>query len=177
MIYYSIEDLANYLKYSSGTDVEIEGKLYKEILNASFNYDLTTLINTQFSFDHINEALSVIYGNPTERYEDYHECWIRGLPRVIGEFLIDCNTRRAIFIFQKKNNSPTCLTSIQFQLRNRVLSVTANFRSWELNEFAEYDLCLLASLIGEIRHHLYYPKLGNLTINAANAHILIGEKK
>ena len=173
MIYYTAQQLANYLEYATGTEVEIEGKLYREIFNASFNYDLDTLINTQFSIKYINEALRVIHGTPTKRYEDYHYCWINGLPSALGEFLVDNNTRRAIIPFQKKNGSPTCLTHIQFQMRNRVLSATANFRSWELHEFAKYDLCLLAYLVNDFAHHLYYPKLGILTINAANAHIIL----
>jgi hypothetical protein len=173
--FYHALDLEKYLTIRNDV-VEIGNKLYTEVFNHNFHYDLKKLIETPWHYDQINESLAVIQGTHTTRYEDYHNCWITGLPRAIGEFLVDINTRKAIIPFHKPNGSPTCLTSIQFQMRNRNLFVTANFRSWELSEFADYDLCLLSYLTSEMAHHLYNPKLSILTINATNAHVLKGEK-
>lgn len=168
--YFGTDTLINYLNARDDV-VKINGEFYREVFNASFTYQINELFKTPWHFDQINEALSVLTGNPTSRYEDYHQCWIRGVPRALSEFLNDSNTRRAIIPFQKENGSPTCLTSIQFQMRNRKLFVAANFRSWEIEEFAQYDLCLLTYLINDFSYHLHLPKLSLLTINAANAHI------
>jgi thymidylate synthase len=155
--------------------IVIDGKKYVELLNVGFHFDLQELSLKEFHISQINEALGVLNGFPTNRYEDYHYSWVRGLPNAVRELNADINTRRAIIKFLKPNGNPTCLSSLQFQIRNNVLHVSASFRSWELSEFAEFDICLITYLANEIIQQFKHLnlKFGTLSVFASNAHILL----
>lgn len=147
-----------------------------ELINASYSQYMPTLLNIDdFTEDQKKQAKLVVEAvEPSDRYDaDYSTCWRNGLPRCTVQLLTNINTRRAVILFTDKFPQPSCLSSIQFLVRNQQLELIANFRSWELQEFAKYDLCLLLEMAKEMSRHLADIPLGNLFIHVGSAHILI----
>lgn len=151
------------------------GKTYHELVNAHYTQFMPTLEKiSNFTEDQLNEALSIVNGTEDSvRYKGYSECWRDGLPRCTAQLLTDKNTRRAVIHFIDTFPQPSCLMSIQFLVRNNQLDLIANFRSWELELFAKYDICLLLEMAKEMSRHLGNTPLGNLYINAGSAHIMV----
>jgi thymidylate synthase len=156
--------------------IVIDEKEYKETINFNTQIALEVLKLTEWTEDQIKEQQAVLFNHRTERYNGYTYYWHKSFYACLDELLRDSNTRRAIVYFGSNYNStPTCLTSIQFLIRDRKLHVVVNFRSWELSTFAAYDLCLISGFVSRMVKSYGEDKLslGILHINASSAHILI----
>lgn len=155
-------------------DLHIYDNVHELINYHAYQFMPSLLSVSDFTEDMKYHAKIVVEGiEPSDRYLDYGTYWRNGLPRCTVQLLQDRNTRRAIILFSDKYPQPSCLSSIQFLIRNQRLELIANFRSWELVEFARYDLCLLLEMAKEMSRHLSDIPLGNLYINATSAHIVI----
>jgi hypothetical protein len=149
------------------------GKKCVELLNVQYCQYMPTLVKVlEFTEDQQKEALSVVNNTSDSiRYVDYGKCWMDGLPRCTVQLLTDRHTRRAIIHFSDTYPHPSCLMSVQFMIRNDKLQMFATFRSWELETFAKYDLCMLLEMAKEMARHLHEIPLGALYISASSAHI------
>jgi thymidylate synthase len=157
----------------------IENKTFIESVNTKTTFPINALIG--FENKHIVEAVHTLTGGNTSRYPEYGDCWLNQISNVIVKLHQQHNSRQAIIQFVGGKN-PSCLQTVQFLIRNNKLNIIANFRSQEIIEFAVYDICLLKymgeTVLGMLKH-LYesqFEKLiiGDLTINCASSHIIIG---
>jgi len=156
---------------SSGSLIDIEGIRYRELLNVRFDFSLKFLLEVVWSVEHMEEAFKVIDLRSSDRYNGYQEPWKKGLAKCTVSLLKDLNTRRAIIHFVA--DRPTCLMTVQFLVRNEHLEIVANFRSWEIEHFGPYNLCLLSMMAQEMSRHLGSIPLGTLHINVGSAHIIL----
>ena len=153
--------------------VEIDRITYKEQLNFAAQWSLVVLSEVEWTEDQVKEAQAVRFGHHTERYMGYYKYWNYGVSEVIAELERDTNSRRAIIYFGHKEEIPSCLISLQFLIRHNALDVIANFRSWELETFASYDLCLIFNLSNLLCTIIGHLDLGKLYVNAGSAHIKV----
>jgi thymidylate synthase len=146
---------------------------YSEIINFSIAFRYES-INYYFDWEdkHYQEINQVLEYKDTERYNNYSFWWSKGLPKCTVELLKDNFSRRAIIQFLGNAYSPSCLSSLQFLIRNNKLNAIANFRSWELSDFGPYDVLLIKRFTGEMSRHLNNIEIEYLYFNAGSAHIL-----
>lgn len=167
-------------------EVIVNGHLYEEATNFTAVFDLYKIANRQehFSNDHRITSAHVISQDivvdETTRYPlAYHRCFQREYPNALHHLFDDIHSRRAlIHFFDPAYDVQPCLISLQFFVRQNTIDVFANFRSWELEEWAIYDL----QLIGDISQKLLADltdgftaklELGVLTINTPSAHVIL----
>jgi thymidylate synthase len=152
--------------------IEIDGNLYHEMIN--FNCVLNFEDLGPFTEDHELEAKNVLLGKTSVRYSiDYHRAYINYFKHVVYELQHYQNSRRAIikFVSSPELTQP-CLISLQFLIRDKKLNVIANFRSSELEEFLQYDLCLIKLITSNVKAKLDNGiKLNKLHLNLASAHV------
>ncbi len=85
----------------------------------------------------------------------------------------DRDTRQAIIMIGDhlyEYSEIPCTTSMQFLVRRGVLHVTVNMRSWDLVRGLPYDVTMFSMLGSVVALELGVPR-GNLTVNAASAHV------
>lgn len=115
---------------------------------------------------------AAIYGPRV--YMGFQENYTDQIWRVVEELLNNPHSRRAIIMV---HNPPEpledqpCVTSFQFHVRRGVLHTTINVRSWDLWFGAPHDLIVMSGLVQLVSRCLKTSLLGNMVINAANAHI------
>lgn len=182
-------------------DILIDGIHYDELYHVTLDFDLQKLftqnendtsnpkyqaLTDTFTNEHREAAHQVIDKEPVfmsyHRYPpEYRECFQRDYQKAVSHMLANLNTRRAIMNFSghPDNETQPCLTSVQFTCRNNRLNVNANFRSWELEEWAKFDLQLIYQMTWEfyvdVRSSLNLSveefNLGFLTVNTPSAHV------
>ena len=162
-----------YTQQNKINHVKVNDQLTAEVVAFSINRKIDNLLMVDWGEDHLKETMAVMKNLPTTRYANYSECWRKGLNYCTIELLKNINSRRAIIHFTTdlRESAYQCLMTVQFLIRNEKLMMIANFRSWELSEFAIYDLCLLTSMADEMARHLGKKSLGELIITAGSAHI------
>lgn len=167
----------NYLKWqfylrNYQTNIVMAGVNYNERLNFNFMTAFSTLAQLEWTEDQLKEAQAVRFDHQTERYAGYNKYWRAGVDKCVAELKRDLSSRRAIIYFGYAETVPSCLTSIQFLIRNDKLDVIANFRSWELSTFAAYDLCMLTTLATVVSNSVTI-ELNDLSVNVGSAHIIV----
>lgn len=155
-----------------GIEISINDILYRERLNLHCHFFISELQEYPWSALHINEAHNVLNNAPTERYKGYSRYIIPGILKSSAKLLQDKTTRQAIIHIGHNEKLPSCLTTIQFLIRDKHLNLIASFRSWELEEFAFYDICLLTQIANELAKQIRVP-VGMMTINASSAHVIM----
>ncbi len=165
--------LRTFSSKAKALDMHVYDNVHELVNYHAYQYMPTLLKVNDFTDEHKAEAAKVLNGEDSDHYIKYGTYWRNGLPRCTVQLLQDRNTRRAIILFSDEYPQPSCLSSVQFLIRNQQLELIANFRSWELQVYAKYDICLLLEMAKEVSRHLADIPLGNLYINAASAHIII----
>lgn len=146
---------------------------YSEIINFSIAFRYES-INYYFDWEdkHYKETQAVLEYLETARYDNYSFWWSKGLPKCTVELLKDKSSRRAIIQFFGNKHSPSCLSSLQFLIRNDRLNTIANFRSWELSEYGPYDVLLIKKFTEEMSRHLHNIQIEYIYFNAGSAHVI-----
>ena len=151
--------------------ITIDNRKYQEIINCQYHFNLWDLCHYNWLEIHQSEAHRMLQGLTSKKYKGYYSSWDKGLKRCLKELNEDLYTRRAVIHFI--NDKLPCLETVQFLVRNHSLSVIANFRSWELENFALYDLCLLSNMSRRVYNEFHNITLNKLTVNVGSAHILL----
>ena len=175
------------------TKVVVDGVEYDELFNAVLEFDLNWLVGmncndyngpTPFTNHHRHAAAYVTldyFTRPLRYTCEYKDSFIREFPKAASHLLKDLHSRRAVIHFVDITaDTQPCLTTLQFVVRDKKLHVIANFRSWELSEWALYDLQLIYTITwrmySELRIKLNIDNvedldIGTLTVYAAAAHV------
>ena len=115
----------------------------------------------------VNQGQSVVIGLTTDLFDEtYVSTIFDGFFYVINELQTERNSRRAVIRFP----STTCLTSVQFQIRDDELHVTATYRSL-LDDNVPTDYSLIKEL-GHIIEIALDCELKTLVMFATNYHFL-----
>lgn len=173
----------------SPSEIIIDKKSYIECTNCIFTGDLNDLFErdsiesteSYFSNEHRYAAYYVVDGdmvlNETKYPASYRASFERDYPKIKDCLVEDLHSRRAVIHFT--GEELPCFISIQFLIRDNFLNVIANFRSWELETWAIYDVYLIRELSRKIYSDLRIELdmnnlgLGNLTLVVASAHVEI----
>lgn len=151
----------------NGNFIIIDEKNYHEFLNVSYEFNWDEL--NDFELNHCFIANGVLHNSCNAYYGiEYSEAYERFLPEVIKSLQEDLNSRRAVMRF----DSGSCLLSLQWLWRDARLETIMTLRSWELQKYAPFDLCLAKQITQKINEHLNL-KLGGIVVNVASAHVQI----
>lgn len=92
---------------------------------------------------------------------------------VVRELRVNRDSRRAIIYvgqYDELISSRPCTVSIQFMIRNNVLSTFVTMRSWDIYKGLPYDVMMFSG-IAAITAQLVNAKPGIVSVNAASAHV------
>jgi thymidylate synthase len=151
----------------------VEDIIYTEAVNFTVSITFDWLTQIDWTEDQMKECQAVMHMHKTERYAKYSDYFWNGLPKCTVELAKNASSRRAIIHFGHAEMIPSCLASIQFLIRDKVLDMIASFRSWDIGEFAQYDLCVLEAMALEAQRHFNVESLGKLYVNVGSAHIYL----
>ena len=186
--------LTNEQKIKYNHLVMVGDQPFEEAEGAIFKFDLCELqrrCSNGVNEDHFNNkhraAADRVVGSfgsnygPNSRYPQvYRDVYVAQFPKIIPMLFGDIGSRQAIMHFHDHTSAvQPCLTSVQFLIRGNKLNTIACFRSWELQEWAIYDLELLRRLTWQVYYELRDVMewsveeldIGTLTVFAASAHV------
>lgn len=175
-------------------DIVIDGVHYTELYDAMLVFDLDGLIKQNMNGSETNHFLNghrqatyQVIGNwpdiGCDRYPpEYRESFSRDFPKVLEHLLQDLHSRRAVMLFTSSGDTHPCLSTLQFVVREKTLNIFAYFRSWELSEWAIYDLQLITQIVWKLYTDLRISgcddlEFGTLTVQTPSAHVELKECK
>lgn len=107
----------------------------------------------------------------------YRDLILPYIPLVIKKLNENRETRQAVITLNKgvqSNDLNTCLISLQFQIYNNILYVTANFRSEHENLGLPYDKPMLLYIATIVKKGLKNIRYVDITCNVGNYHTTNG---
>ena len=158
--------------------ITIDGKQYHESIGLNLNFN--TQAEDEYSSEAHNQAArDIIAGVASTRYGiEYSLSFYTFYQKAIMHLRTEPNSRRAIVHFTSGGANPSepCLISLQWLIRDGKLVTFANFRSWEIDEFAYYDLAFIKLVNKQIAEILNVEQGEYIFIQAASVHVLAHNK-
>jgi thymidylate synthase len=158
--------------------ITIDGKQYHESVGLNLNFN-NHVEAEYFTEEHNQAAKDIIGGVLQSRYGlEYTTSFYTFYQKAIMHLRVDPNSRRALVHFTSMGQNPSepCLISLQWLIRDGKLQTYANFRSWEIDEFAYFDLAFIKMVSKQVAEILQVEQSEFTFIQATSVHVIASNK-